>query len=354
MNVLKTIVPLLIVLGAISTQAADFSGITVNGEAAFDFNFVSSKSANYPNSDGNGLSLGNESYRLAKAQLLLKKETDDISFTGRLAYTPMSYNDGSKTTKAYFGALEQMELFYKINPQLQIGFGRFLTTMGYESLMKYENAFYSPTVAYQAIVPGYGEGLRVRYLPGTWLTATLSTYNQFNYGAIGEDLTPTKATELSFLSNLDNLTLFAGYLMGTDASTTTPGTNEDKTSMSIWASYKFLPNLMLAITYDAKTTKPVGFADIRAESASGVLTYTVDIHNLGLRYEKIRNASNISYGTADKVDVISITDKIALSSNLNVYVEYRMDKADQKVFFDKDGAAADTANIVTLGALAYF
>ena len=52
--------------------------------------------------------------------------------------------------------------------------------------------------------------------------------------------------------------------------------------------------------------------------------------------------------------MISITDKIALSSNLNVYVEYRMDKADQKVFFDKDGAAADTANIVTLGALAYF
>lgn len=353
MNVFKGIFPLLFVLGAVTSQAADVSGITVNGEAAFDFNFVSSKNAAYPNSDGNGLSLGNESYRLAKAQLLLKKETDDLSFTGRLAYTPMSYNDGTKTTKAYFGALEQMELFFKVNPQLQIGFGRFLTTMGYESLMRYENAFYNPTVAYQAIVPGYGEGLRVRYLPGTWLTATLSTYNQFNYGAIGEDLTPTKATELSLLSNLDNLTLFAGYLMGAD-STTTPGTNEDKSATSVWASYKFMPELMLAITYDAKSNKVNGGTELNATSTSAVLTYTVDIHNLGLRYETIGKAANAGYGTADKVDVISITDKIALSSNLNVYVEYRMDKADEKVFFDKDGAAADNANVVTLGALAYF
>lgn len=348
MNVSRLLASL-ILLGTVSANAADIGGITVNGEAAFDFNFVSSKNTAIPNVD----SATNETYRLNRAQVLLKKETDAFSFLGRLAYAPTSYTDAATTKKNYFGALEQMELFYKVTPELQIGFGRFLTTMGYESLMKYENTFYTPTIAYQTLVPGYGEGLRLKYSPGAWLTVNLSTYNQFNYGAIGEDLTPTKATEFSASTTWGDLTLFAGHLMGTD-STTTPGTNEEKTSSSVWGSYKLMENMMLAITYDSRTNKVEGGTLAWADSTSAVLTYTVGINNLGLRYEMIRNASVLGYGTAEKVNALSITDKIALNDNLNLYVEYRMDTADEEVFSDKDGAPSKNANLVTLGALAHF
>ena len=181
----------LLIMCGFSAQAVEISGLTVNGEVAFDFNFLSTKSTAMPYTDG----VNNEAYRLRNAQVLISKETDQIYFLTRLAYTPTTYVSAVDTTGPTtvtsstnnFGALEQAEIFYKPMQNLYVGFGRFLTTMGYESLMKYENAFYTTTIAYQSIVPGYGEGLRAKYVAGDWLTATLSTYNQALYGAFGDD-----------------------------------------------------------------------------------------------------------------------------------------------------------------------
>ncbi|MEK2644072.1 outer membrane beta-barrel protein [Bdellovibrio sp. BCCA] len=350
---ISKILAALLIMGTATANAADIGGITVNGEVAFDYNFLSSKDAAIPNTEG----ATNEAYRLNKAQVLLKKETEQISFLGRLVHTPTQYSpDGAATSKAYFGVLDQMELFYKVNPQLQIGFGRFLTTMGYESLMRYENAFYNDTIAYQTIVPGYGEGLRAKYTPGDWLTATLSTYNQFTYGAIGEDYAPTKTTELSVTGVLaGKLTWFAGYLIGTDAAVAPATGKKDNSASSVWASYKFMDNLMLAVTYDSRTFKFENTHTHWADSVSAVLTYGIGINNLGLRYEMVRGGNEIGYGgAADKVNALSVTDKIVLNDNLNLYAEFRMDHSDADSFLDKDGAPTADAQMVTLGALAHF
>lgn len=348
---ISKIIAAMMIMGTASANAADISGITVNGEVAFDYNFLSSKDAAIPNTEG----ATNEAYRLNKAQVLLRKETDQISFLGRLVHTPTQYSpDGASTAKAYFGVLDQMELFYKVNANLQIGFGRFLTTMGYESLLRYENAFYNNTIAYQAIIPGYGEGLRAKYIAGDWLTATLSTYNQFNYGAIGEDYAPTKATELSVTGILDNFTWFAGYLTGTDKAVAPETGKKDNSSSSVWGSYKFMDNLILTVTYDSRTFKFEDSHTHWADSLSTVITYGLGIHNLGLRYEMVRGGNEIGYETADKVNSITVNDKIALNENLNLYVEFRADHADKDVFFDKDGGPTADAQMITLGALAHF
>ncbi|WP_374031882.1 outer membrane beta-barrel protein [Bdellovibrio bacteriovorus] len=201
----------LLVLGSFSAQAAEISGLTVNGEVAFDYSFLSTKDTAMQNSDG----VTNEAYRLRNAQVLISKETEQVYFVTRLNYAPTAYQSSPTDNKtANFGMLDQAEIFYKAMPNLYIGFGRFLTTMGYESLMKYENAFYSNTIAYQSIVPGYGEGLRAKYVAGDWLTATLSTYNQAAYGAFGEDYSPTKTTELSATGKAAGLTMVCGLLSG--------------------------------------------------------------------------------------------------------------------------------------------
>lgn len=345
----------LLILCGFSAQAVEISGLTVNGEVAFDFNFLSTKGTAMPYTDG----VNNETYRLRNAQVLISKETDQIYFLTRLAYTPTTYvsavdvNAPAVTSSTNnFGALEQAEIFYKPMQNLYVGFGRFLTTMGYESLMKYENAFYTTTIAYQSIVPGYGEGLRAKYVAGDWLTGTLSTYNQAQYGAFGEDYTPTKTTELSFTGKIaGDFTWFAGYYLGTDK----PGaTKVEKSASSVWASYQITENMLAALIYDSYTTKPDGSGAHWADASTALITYGLGMNNLALRYEMVRGASTLNYGTGEKVDSLTVGDKIVLNENLNLYVEYRMDKADEKVFVDSDGAPTDTANVITLGALAHF
>lgn len=342
-----------------NAHAADLAGITVNGEVAFDYNFLSTKDNGIPNTGA----ATNETYRLNSAQILLKKETDQINFLARLAYLPTSVvttaAPEAKTTYN-LGTLDQIEAYYKVTPQFHIGFGRFLTTMGYESLLKSENSTYNNTIAYQSIVPGYGEGLRLRYIAGDWLTATLSTYNQSTYSAWGDDYTPTKTTELSATGVLGNFTWFGGYYLGTDSGATA---KVEKSASSVWAAYKFADNFSLAITYDSRTFTPDGEHAHWADSTSAVLSYGLNQHNLALRYEMVRGANELvdpvtfaTYGNADKVNSLTVTDKIALTENFKVYAEYRMDQADEDVFADEDGNANSKkdASMITLGAIASF
>ncbi len=332
-----------------SAQAADLGGITANGEVGFDYNMMSSgnQTTGIPNTGG----AKNNTFRLNTAQVLLAKETDQVSFLGRLSYTPTEYTTPSGNSYSNLGGLDQVEVYYKAMPGLQIGFGRFLTTMGYESLMKYENATYNNTIANQAIVPGYGEGLRAKYVASGLLTATVSSYNRMTYSSWGEDQPSSKATEVSATGLLGDFTWFAGYLFGSDAATATTAT--EKTSSNIWASYKAMDNLNFAISFDSSTSNTDSAGTKWSDSTSVLATYGLGMNNLTARYEMVRGASRISY-TADTVNSLTLSDKIVLSENLNAYVEYRMDQADQNTFVDKDGVATKDASMITLSALAHF
>lgn len=361
MHIIK-ILFIVLSFGLSTAQAVDVSGITVNGEIAFDYNMLSS---------GNQVASGvpftafaaNEAYHLNQAQLLMKKETEQLSFLGRLAYTQVNYDgSGSTNNKANFGTLDQVEIFYKVSPQLSVGFGRFLTTMGYESLLRSENATYGTTIAYQAIIPGYGEGLRAKYVANEFFTGTISTYNQTTYSMYGDDYAPTKTTEVSATGVLESFTWFAGYLFGKDATDAAVTSTTEKTSSSIWASYKFADDFTFALTYDSRTFNIGGAGTNWADATSAIATARWNFHTFAVRYEMIRGAMHLLegsaatnvYGSADTVNSITLTDKLALNDNFKLYLEYRRDQANQDVFKDKDGAATKDAHLVTLGALAHF
>jgi hypothetical protein len=187
------------------------------------------------------------------------------------------------------------------------------------------------------------------------LTATVSTYNQSTYNVFGDDYTPTKTTEVSATGMLGPVTWFGGYYFGKDG--TLPADRAEHTATSVWASWKIIDDLLVAATYDARTTTPdvgtVGWSD----STSVLATYKLWWNNFGVRYEMVRGAMHLqeagvnTYGSADKVDSLTITDKIALNDNFKVYGEYRADHADQKVF---DNNSNEYASMFTLGAVASF
>lgn len=339
----------LLTMGSLSAQAADISGLTVTGEVAFDYSFLSTKDVDMNFTDG----VPNEEYRFKNAQVLIHKETDQIQFYTRLNYTPTNFADvgATENSTADFGTLDQVEIYYKAMPNLYLGFGRLLTTMGYESLMKYENAMYTSTIAYQSIVPGYGEGLRAKYVAGDWLTANLSTYNQVAFGGWGDDYSPTKTTEMSLTGKAMGFTWFGGYYFGTDIPTSG---RVDRSGSSVWASYQITENFLTVLTYDSLNTKPDGGSEAWSDSTALYLTYGLGMNNLSLRYEMVRGANELGYTAADTVNSLVLSDKIVMNDYMNLYVEYRMDKANEEAFVDGDGAATDSASLLTLSALAHF
>lgn len=341
-------------LSSASAHALDVSGLTVTGEAAFDYNMLSSEDNKIPNSDD----VLHEVYRLRNAQVLINKDAEKFAFTTRLWYKPTSYRaeSGSPATESnttsIFNTLDQIELYYKPMSNLYIGFGRFLTTMGFESTMKAENAFYMNTIAYSQIVPGYGEGLRAKYVMNEMLTATLSTYNTALYSGYSDNYHPTKTTELSLTGKLGALTWFAGHYMGTDSPV--GQTKFDRNTTGVWASYQITDSFLFTLTFDSITNKPVGGTNQTTSATTALATYTIGKNNLSARYEMVRGANYIGYGTSDRVDSMSFSEKYKLSENMNVYAEYRADKTNEKTLTDKKGAATDNVSIITLGALAYF
>ena len=352
--------PIIATLWGLNASATDVAGLTVKGEASFDYNFLSSGENTYP-AVGGAL---NEQYRFNQAQLQLTKETDELSFLARLNYQPTSYQTTAGTSQANIGTLDQLELYYKFTPTFSVGFGRLCSTLGFESLLKSENVFYSNSVSYQTILPGYGEGLRARYNPGEWLTVSLSTYNRSTYNLFGDDYTTTKTTEASATGVAGRFLWFAGYQWGTDGDGTAPNPKVDKSSGNVWTTYKFSDDFLFTASYDNRTRKQDGSTMNYTQSVLGQLSYAFQWHTLGLRYEALLGAGELDalnglstptyYRGADKVQVWSVVDKFNLPEHFNLYVEYRHDGADQAVLTNSKGDATKELHMITLGALAYF
>lgn len=337
-----------------NAYAYDVGGIDVAGEAAFDYNMVSTNDEPIPAAGG----AKDNQYRFNYAQLLLKKDVDKLSFFSRLFYLPTTYDTGGNQSTANLGVLYQLEVFYKFSPKLDVGFGRFLTTMGYESPFRTHNLTYNYTISRQTLYPGYADGLRAKYYAHKYLTVNLSSYNRFANSSFGDDNSTSKATEISLKGSADNFIWFAGYITSRDTNQTQ---KVDNTGTSVWLAYKFWKDITFVATFENRTSDTKDSALLYTQSLSGTLAYTWGLHNFAARFERVTGADNINkingaadFKTADRVNSITLTDKIAVDKNLNLYLEYRGDHADEKAFTKDSGSIVKNASMFTLGAIAHF
>lgn len=343
-----------------AAHAMDVGGLAVTGEAAFDYNYLSSGDNAYPAVGG----AKNDQYRFNMAQILIQKETDQISFLARLSYIPTTVQtDATTSNTSSIGTLDQLEVFYKLRPDLLVGFGRLCSTLGFESAMKSENTFYTPLIATQSLVPGYGEGLRGRYNPGAYFALSLSTYNQSTYNKFGDDYSPTKTTEVSVTGVAGPVLWFAGYYFGTDISSTAPNDKIDKKTGNAWLTYTINEALSVSASYDSRWQKPLDQSEDWAQSVSAQAAYVLGQHTLGLRYESVLGASSLDalngttgsyYSGADQVQAWTVGDKYNLAENLKIYLEYRQDKADGDAIKNRNGDDTNQGSLITLGAVAHF
>jgi hypothetical protein len=357
-NLPATVLMSLFVTLPICASAADISGVAVSGEASFDDNVFSIGDNTYPASAGEQ----NNQYHFSQDQIVLKKETDELSFLGRLNYAPTTVSTPSGAATYDFGTLDQLEIYYKIRPDLQIGFGRLTTTLGMESQMRTANALYNYTVAYQAIVPGYGEGATIRYNPGEYLAVSVSSYNRATYNQFGDDSTSTKTTEVSATGALGPITWFGGYYRGVDIDAT--ALKVDKSTGNAWVMWKISEAWNLNVSYDSRSQKTAGADSQVAQSVSGHLSYALGKQTWAARYESLLGAGNLDSlsGTTDvyyaigidQVQIFTVGDKISLNPHLDLHVEYRTDHADQKLMKTKSGGLTDKASMFTVGLVTHF
>lgn len=351
---LKKLILILLSSFPFMTLAAEVNGIQFSGEAVFDYNFLTSKGA--PPALGGAQ---DNQYRFNSAQLIASKDMEQFYFFARLTYVPTSYKvSEAQTSTESIGVLKQFDFFYKVTPKLHIGFGRFLTTFGYESPMRSNNIAYNYSIARQTLYPIYAEGIRAKYQFFKSLNLTVSNYNRIPEATYGDDNSSAKATEVSLSGIIGKLAWFSGYIRSRDEQ------NEEKVNndgVSLWSSYTLLDNLSLIGTYDHRSSKKDGQGKKFAQSFSGTIAYRFHSQSLYVRHEIVTGAGKIDeingsadFKDANRVTSLTLGNKFTLNENLYLYAELRNDHSDKKSFSTKGESLTENLTLLTLGAIARF
>lgn len=350
---MKTWIILTGILISTFSFAAEISGLTVNGEAAMDYNFLSSQDT--PPALGGAK---DNQYRFNSAQLTLKKDIEQLYIFSRLTYVPTTYTvSGTTTSTENLGVLKQFEFFYRLLPNLHIGFGRFLTTFGFESPMRNTNITYNYSIARQTLYPIYAEGIRAKYFITNEVTLTASNYNRIPDATFGDDNTSSKATEVALSGTHSKFAWYAGYITSRDEQNLE---KVDNKGLSFWTSYVF-DNFSLIGTYDNRSSKKESAGLYYSQSFSGTVSYRLNAFNFYARQEIVSGASDINkingsadFKDSDKIDSLTLGTRFTAHENLYLYAEFRRDRADEKTYLTKGGNLTKDLSVITLGAIARF
>lgn len=351
---LKTYLFAFLSMVALSAEAAEFNDLTVNGEAAFDYDFHTSQD-NPPALGG----MKNNQYRFNLAQLTVKKNMEKMYFMSRLQYTPTTYTTtGSNTATESIGVLRQLEVYYKATEDLHVGFGRFLTTFGFESPMRSYNIAYNYSIARQTLYPIYAEGVRAKYIASKHLTFIGSNYNRLPDATYGDDNPSSKATELAALLSAGNVNAYLGYINSRDRNQNGRVNNQ---GMSFWTSYVLKDTYSFVATYDSRTSSRAHERTNFSQSFSGTINYKNQNQNYYGRFEHVTGAKNINaingfadFKNAGTVNSFTLGHKYSLTENIFLYGEYRNDKATDKAYLTRGGSYVRNVTALTLGAILHF
>lgn len=237
------------------------------------------------------------------------------TFDDRLsAQVDIEYQDGNDDEVD----LEQAFITYAVNENVTVKAGRFLSYSGWETeeptgLFQYSGTGYAP------IFYGYyQQGLSVMY-SGPGYAFALSAINDLD-DPEERDSEDTALEYMAAFMPSSEVTIKSFYM--TDK---IDGTDEDKEKINVWASYASGP-LTLAAEYNvAENSYALG-----TESDGFLLmaNYAFDDFGLTVRYHQWDVEDEATGVAVEEMSGITISPSVALSENLLMVFEYRMDEND--------------------------
>lgn len=256
-------------------------------------------------------------------------------------------------------------------------FGKYDSAMGYESYKIMDNRQYTRSWAFGQ--HNYLQtGLGVAYDINGMANVGFHVSNGTQGSGTENDNNKNKSMTLAVgVTAVENLAIDLKYQTGvdTDGGAITGG-NHDNTVMEVTVAYMVNESFDFAIDYLSRKTqaKVANSTEATATSIAAYLNGNFGLLGASLRYEMfdydylVPNSAYSAFtqplsagtnptatpGTDNSISSITVSVHYDMDQNARAILEYRMDSADDKVFTDKDGAAADGADTITLGLMYRF
>jgi len=228
------------------------------------------------------------------------------------AQVDLEYQDGAADEVD----LEQAFISYAVNDQVTVKAGRFLSYSGWETeeptgLLQYSGTGYAP------IFYGYyQQGVSVMY-NGEGYTFAASAINDLDNPEERDSEQMAMELMAAFMPT-EEITVKGFYM-----SDKIDGTEEDKEKLNVWASYASGPLTLAAEFNSAENSYALG---TESDGYLLVANYAFDSFGLTVRYHDWDVEVANTGAAVEDMSGITISPSFALSENLLVVLEYRMDE----------------------------
>lgn len=236
---------------------------------------------------------------------------DKLSAQVDLEYQDIDDADGEDEVD-----LEQAFITYALNDQVTIKAGRFLSYSGWETEEPTGLFQFSGTGYAQFFYGGYQQGVSVMY-SGDGYALAVSAVNDLADPEARDSEEMGYELMTAFMPT-DSVTVKGFYM--TDK---LDGTDEDIELINVWASYAEGP-LTLAAEYN--TADNSAFLNSEADGYLLMANYAFDSFGLTLRYHDYEVTNDVTGDVFEEMSGITISPSVALSDNLLMVFEYRMDE----------------------------
>ena len=232
--------------------------------------------------------------------------------------------------------IEQAFINYAISKEFSIKAGRFLSYSGWETEEPTGLFQFSGTGYAKYFYGGYQQGISGKYSADTYALA-LSVVNSLGdlEGEARDSENPGIEAMVAFMPT-ESITVKGFYM-----SDKLDGTDETTKMVNLWASYAQGP-LTLAAEYN--TAENSAFAGSDADGYLVMANYAFETFGLTLRYHAYELEDG-SGATVEDMSGITISPSFAVSDNLLMVFEYRM---------DTDDVSDSDANFMAIEALVTF
>jgi len=247
---------------------------------------------------------------------------------------------------------------YASGPLTIIG-GKFVTLMGAEVIASNGNTNISRSIEFFNTIAYTHTGVRATYAVADTLSLIAGINNGWDQQ---QDINKSKTVELGVAWNPSTLfSLAAQSYVGGELNGTVSG---QRSILDVVATVKPTSALSLVLNLDAakqKEASGVGTPDAKWTSFVGYVNYQItDKWRSSLRLEQFNDKDNYRLAlalpagkTGEKIKSATLTGAYAPTANSELRAEYRMDKADDKIF-TKDVSPTDKANFFALEGIYKF
>lgn len=357
---------------AIVQLPSGLHGVNMSGfvDTSYGYNF------NEPNNRVNTLRVFDTragEFMINQAELVLEKPVavdSPVGFRTDLDFGTNSEVVGSVTTGLGSGTdefdLQQayVEYLAPVGNGLDVKFGKFVTSHGAEVIESKDNWNFSRSYLFGFAIPFTHTGFRATY---PW-TEQLSTFVGVNNGwDVVDDNNKAKTWEMGLMTApLENLSFGATYMVGAEQN---GDSHDQRHLLDLVATYQPMEKLTLKLNADVAREEDAISEDGGGSAHwNGIAAYAkydvTDKWSLATRWEifndqdGVRTTANTGGLTGSGIEDLTLTEwtltsECKIHSHLIARLEYRLDKADSKVFRHDQGFS-NYQNTVALEFIAPF